>query len=92
MKLKSLCMIFRRSSTENVREAMNRPTSSSGRRSKRPAMKVCKNVKLARISVMKWLRFVPELLQASFVKRGSYVPEVRFERVMKLDGTLAVKM
>ena len=56
MKSKSFCMLFVcRSRIENVKGgAMNRPTSSSGRRSTRPSMNVRKKSgKLARIFIMK---------------------------------------
>ena len=56
MKSKSFCMLFVcRSTIENVKDgAMNRPTSSSGRRSTRPSMNVRKkSVKLSHISIMK---------------------------------------
>ena len=56
MNLNSFCMIFvGRGMIENVEDGeMNQPTSSSGRRTTRPSMKLCKkNVKLTRTSIMK---------------------------------------
>ena len=85
MNLKSFCMIFvGRGIKENVEDGeMNQPTSSSGRRTTRPSMKLRnKNVKLTRTSIMKevvkiraltWREcsYPPELVQAS-VERKLY--------------------